>query len=88
MTQIEDADGTVIAVGDTVRQLNVHDAAKGALMSNAGNTGVVVALGRTRVQVQFKGRTRMRNFIRTDEPITDKVAGEWLRILSDETASR
>lgn len=51
-----DAAGTEIKVGDLVRQAHVFDPSRGALYSNAGQTGTVVGFGRTRVKVDFPHR--------------------------------
>ena len=79
MKPLTDNGGYEIRTGDTVRQVNEYgtphyDAAAGALLTNAGQTGTVVGLGRTRVKVDF-GRTKTLVFGRTgtNESVIDNV---------------
>ena len=51
--------------------------------SNAGCMGTVVGLGCTRVEVQFDGRTKFKDFQQTDEPVAHKVAAEYLLVCVD-----
>lgn len=83
MTEIKDVDGNVIEVGATVAQLWVKDPAGGALDCNGGRKGKVLSIGRTRVEVQFNGRTKFNNFTKTDEPVPDKVAAKYLAVVKD-----
>jgi hypothetical protein len=83
---IDDA-GVAISVGDVVRQRNAagvswFNSNLGALLSNAGQTGIVVGLGRTRVQVDF-GRTKRDVFgtIGTDEVVIDVVHATMLTVV-------
>lgn len=72
MKPLTDTNGYEIRVGDTVRQANVFDPGRGALYANAGQTGVVVGFGRTRVKVNFVHREG------PDGPITDSVHASML----------
>lgn len=76
-----------IHIGDTVRQANVYgtpvyDPGAGAFLVNAGQTGTVISLGRTRVKVDF-GRTKRDVFgtIGTDEPVIDNVHASMLVVV-------
>lgn len=83
-----DAAGAAINVGDTVRQSNTagtpwFHSDRGALLANAGETGTVVGLGRTRVRVDF-GRTKRDVFgtVGTDEAVIDSVRATMLTVVS------
>lgn len=70
MEPLTDNGGYEIRIGDTVRQVNEYgtpsyDSAAGALLANAGQTGTVVGLGRTKTLVF--GR------LGTNEPVIDNV---------------
>ena len=86
MPPLTDNGGYEIRVGDIVRQVNqygtpCYHVAAGALLANAGQTGTVVGLGRTRVKVDF-GRTKTLVIGRsgTDEPVIDKVHASMLTV--------
>lgn len=90
MSALADADGTVIRLGDTVRQASPAgtpwiDPSLGALWVNAGQTGTVVGLGRTRARVDF-GRTKRDVFgtVDTEEAVIDNVNTTMLTIISDD----
>ena len=61
-----------------------YDPSRGALERNAGATGTVVKIGRTRVHVDF-GRTKRELFGRNaaDEPAIDSVAPDLLRVITE-----
>lgn len=82
--EIQDADGVTIEVGARVVQLAVSDASKGALASNVKCKGTVVRLLRTKVEVQFDGRTKFKNKIGTDEDATDKIAPQYLLVIEND----
>jgi hypothetical protein len=81
---IQDVDGVTIEVGARVVQLAVSDPSKGALASNAKCKGTVVRLLRTKVEVQFDGRTKFRHKVGTDEDATDKINPEYLLVIENE----
>jgi len=82
-----DSAGVLIRIGDMVRQASAsglrwsHEQL-GALQVNAGETGVVVGIGRSRVEVDF-GRTKKVGFGRVDtgEPVIDNVHPDMLTVL-------
>ena len=82
MKPLTDNAGVAIGVGDVVRQRNAFNPNLGALLSNAGQTGIVVGLGRTRVQVDF-GRTKRGAFgtIGTDKVVIDLVHATMLTVV-------
>lgn len=81
-----DSAGVLIRIGDTVRQASAtglrwsHEQL-GALQVNAGGTGTVVGIGRSRVQVDF-GRTKKVGFNRVDtgESVIDTVHPDMLTV--------
>jgi hypothetical protein len=94
MKPLTDNAGVAISVGDVVCQRSAagtpwFHSNLGALLSNAGQTGIVVGLGRTRVQVDF-GRTKRDAFgtIGTDEVVIDVVHATMLTVVppTNETA--
>lgn len=87
-----DVAGNPIRVGDTVKQsgANGHpwwNPERGALWVNAGETGTVTALGRTRVVVDF-GRTKRDAFgtVESQEPVLDRVQADMLLVVAKEAA--
>lgn len=88
-----DSAGALIHIGDTVRQASAsglrwsHEEL-GALQVNAGKTGVVVGIGRSRVRVDF-GRTKKIHFGSEDtgEPVIDTVYPDMLTVQKDEGGS-
>lgn len=78
---MKDSKGVAITVGCRIRQRNVFDPGKGALLGNAGQTGTVKGLGRTRAVVQFDGRCKWDGFKMTDEGKTDRVHAQYLEVL-------
>jgi hypothetical protein len=88
---IKDTRGTSISIGDTVRQCSDlgtpwYHPNKGAILTNAGQTGIVTGLGRTRVRVDF-GRTRRDVYgsVESTEYITDSVSASMLTLVDDDT---
>jgi hypothetical protein len=88
---IKDTRGAVIGIGDAVRQCSDlgtpwYDPNKGAILTNAGQTGTVTGLGRTRVRVDF-GRTRRDVYgsVESTEYVTDNVAASMLTLVDDDT---
>lgn len=78
-----------ITVGDKVRQASPQgtpwvDENAGALWCNAGQTGTVLRLGRTRVRVDF-GRTRRDRFgtVESTERVVDVVHARMLTVVPD-----
>lgn len=80
---VRDCSGRPIHIGDTVRQsrngIRWFEPAEGALKINAGATGTVTAVGRTRVAVDFR-RTKRTNYgsTATEEYVIDRVSGDSL----------
>lgn len=88
-----DSAGALIHIGDTVRQASAtgvrwSNEQLGALQVNAGETGVVVGIGRSRVRVDF-GRTKKVHFGREDagEPVIDTVHPDMLTVQEAEGGS-
>lgn len=74
MKTLTDSCGNEIHLGDLVRHANVFDPSRGALYSNAGQAGVVVGFGRTRVKVDFPNRVG-------PEPVIDSVHASLLTVV-------
>lgn len=82
-----DGAGTAIRVGDVVRQATArgiawYDPGRGAMLVNAGKTGRVVGIGRTRVRVDF-GRNKQSVFgqVDTDEAVIDRIEASMVTVI-------
>lgn len=89
-----DTTGARLHVGDMVRQCNADghpwaDPYQGALWVNAGQTGTVIALGRTRAEVDFRRTKRgVWGTQAAEESVIDKVRSDMLTVVMTGTNPR